>query len=301
MLTAQLQHPRVRIEDIRRIGISAGCLAHQQRYLTAHIRVALEIVQHHQYIPALSQIGLRYRHRGVGCILQHGRAVVVECREDDRIFHRASAQELAVDVLDLLFGLAYRRIDAEHIPAALVQYRIQRDLRLACLFVSDYELSLTAPYRIEHIYAGDAGMQRARHGGSVHDGDGRALDGDIRQLSQPLARELVLSEDIHDMTYGERRVLHGKFLSRSQHPVADMYPPIHARERDEHAVLPHRVYISLGVVAYEHMLKICRIVQTYCLHDILAHERYPADPVGVGALLYLCDLSVDHIADRMLH
>jgi hypothetical protein len=81
-------------------------------------------------------------------------------------------------------------IDAQDIPAALVEDRVDRDGGLARLPVTENQLALAAPdgnERIDHL---QAGLKRHGDRRAVHDGRGGAFDGQaLAGLRQPVAIE----------------------------------------------------------------------------------------------------------------
>ena len=144
-------------------------------------------------------------------------------------------------------------------------------------------------------------MQRAGDGDAVHNGDGLTLQRDIPQGLQPLTGQLILPEDIDDMTGGKGGILHRKFPAGGGHTVAYLHLAVHAGQRNQHTVLPHGVYVSLGVVPDKDTLKIGCMIQPRCFHNVFPHQAYPAGIIGIAAGLYICDLPVDRTADGLLH
>ena len=137
--------------------------------------------------------------------------------------------------------------------------------------------------------------------GAVHDGDRLALNGNVPQLIQPLSGQLILTEDIHDMSHRQGGILGGELLARCHHLIADLDLSADAGQCDQDAILPHGIDIALCMVAHQNPLKIAYIVQSGSFHDILSHKAHAACTVCICTSLDLCDLFVDHAVNRMLH
>ena len=75
----------------------------------------------------------------------------MEGRKDQRIFHGALSHQIVIELLYQLFRLIDRCVDTDHVLIFLVDDRIQSDLGLSCLLISDDELSLSKADGVDQV------------------------------------------------------------------------------------------------------------------------------------------------------
>src|ERR1700722_10056301 len=135
-----------------------------------------QIVVYDQYIAALLHEVLSDAGGGIGSHVAQTRCIAARGDHDDGVYHRAMLAQCRDHLGDPGLALTDGAIDAQHILAALVDDRIQRNGRLTGLTIAEYQFALTAPDRDQRIDDLQTRLQRFRDRRALHDRWRRTLD-----------------------------------------------------------------------------------------------------------------------------
>ena len=151
------------VEDVTGEGLAARRPSEQETELSIGIRVLREVVVDEQRVLALVQEVLAHRTPGERGHPLDRRCLLGGRRDDDRVLHRAGIAQPLDHLRDRRALLADRDVHADHVPATLVQDRVDRDRRLAGRAVSDDQLALAAADRDHRVDRLQARLQRLLH------------------------------------------------------------------------------------------------------------------------------------------
>src|SRR6478672_1192272 len=187
-LGATLEEPRVQVEDVTRVGLTARRTAQQQRHGAVGLGLLAQVVEDDEDVLALVHPVLADGRTGVGREVLEARRVGRGGRDDGGVLQRAGLFERAADRRDGRALLADGDVDAADLGvrvaglpvALLVDDRVDRDRRLAGLAVADDELALAAADRRHRVDRLDAGLQRLVHRLALHDIGRLQLEGATR-------------------------------------------------------------------------------------------------------------------------
>ena len=187
-LRSPLQQTAVAVEHVPGIGFATGWTPHQQRQLTVGDGLLRQIVVHDQSVlPLVHEV---FGNGGPGVrsdVLQ--RSGVRRGRgHDDRVVHRPGSSQRFGHRSHVGGTLSARDVDADDIPALLIDDRIDRDSCLAGLAVADDQFALTATDGGHGVDGLDPGLERLLHGLATSDAgrgefDRAGLAGDDRSLA----------------------------------------------------------------------------------------------------------------------
>jgi hypothetical protein len=221
-----LEQARVEVEDIARVGLASGWALQQQRYLAIGPRVLGEVVVDDEYVAAALHEVLGHGRAGVGGEVLERRRLRGGGVHDDRVFHRAVLVERGDRLCDLRVLLPDLHEDADHVAAALVDDRVEREGALARGAVTDDQLPLTAPERHHRVDRLHARLERLV---DVHAGDD--VGGDalhrvrLRRRDRAALVERV-TEGVHDAADQRLADRHGGDRAGGLDLVALLHPLI---------------------------------------------------------------------------
>ena len=153
----------MKVEDVPGKRLAAGRPSQQEAELSIGIRVLREVVVDEQRVLALVEEVLAHRTSGERGHPFDRRCLLGGRRDDDRVLHRTGVAQPLDHLRDRRALLADRDVDADHVPAPLVQDRVDRNRRLAGRAVADDELALPAADRNHRVDRLQAGLQRLLH------------------------------------------------------------------------------------------------------------------------------------------
>ncbi len=196
-----------------------------------------QVVVHDQHVTALLHEIFRDAGRGIRRDVGQAGRVVALGHDDDGVFHRAVLAQVRDGLGDRRGALADRAIHAQHILAALVEYRVDRNRSLAGLSIPKNQLALAAPDRDQRIDHLDAGLQRHRDGRTIHDVrrgtlDRQSLVGDHRPLAVERTADRI--HDAADHAVADRHIHH---MAAALDLVAGVQMPVVAKQHDADLVL----------------------------------------------------------------
>ena len=113
---------------------------------------------------------------GIRCDVLQRSMLTCSGRNYDGMVHRAVLYQGLLDLDYRRVLLTDRNIDAYAVLAVLVDHGIYSNRCLACLTVSDDQLSLAPSYREHRVDLEDTRFERSVYRLSVYDGWGRRLD-----------------------------------------------------------------------------------------------------------------------------
>src|SRR5262249_36914074 len=151
-----------------------------------------------------------------GIVLQRRRVAAVGA-DNDGVVHRAGVLEVLYDAGDVGLLLADGDVDADDPLAALVDDRVQRDLRLAGLAVADDQLALAAADRRHGVNRLDAGLQGHLDRLATSDARRGRFDGPAVRRDRLAAAVARVAQRVHDAP---------------QHRLADRHLQQRARRAD---------------------------------------------------------------------
>ena len=240
-----------------------------------------------------------FAHGGRG----EGRDVLHRCgfagrgRDDDAVLHGAVVRQRFHHLRDRRAFLPDRAVNANHVPALLIQNRVEDDGGLAGLAVADDQFALPAPDRNHRINGLDAGLHRLAHGLAIHHARGNALERvALVRLHRAFAVQR-LPERIHHAPDHSLAHRHGHNSVRALHRVA---------------------FADLGVVAEQHradliFLEVQRdaehavrefqhfaghaAVQAVNARDAVADGNHRADFLHRDCLLIVLDLLAQYLCN----
>ena len=225
------------VEDVARERLTAGRPAKEQRQLPVRVRVLREVVVDQERVLAVVEEVLPHRAAGERRHpLDRGRLLRGR-GHDDRVVHRALLAQLLDDLRDRRALLAHRDVDADHVAAALVQDRVDRDRGLARRAVADDELALPASDRDHRVDRLQAGLERLLHRLPADDARGLELErAALGGIDRAEAVERV-AERVDDAA--EQRIAdgHAHDLARAADRLALLDALPLAEERDADVVL----------------------------------------------------------------
>ena len=167
------------------------------------VRMGLQVVDDDQHVLLfLAHILLCHRQGRIGGKIRYGRFVVVEGGHHQGIVHGSPGSQLLIELLQHFLGLIDSHIDTEHVPSLLVHDGVQGNLGLACLLISDDQLTLSEADGIDQVDTRDTRIKRTVYRTTLHDGDRLCLDGDFFQIRELLAHQQIRSEDIGHVADG---------------------------------------------------------------------------------------------------
>ena len=142
----------MKVEYIARIGLPARRTTQQQAKLAIRDRMFAQVVINAKRVLAVL-VHEKLGHRGTGIRrdILHRRTRTGTGRHYHRVIHRPVLAKDRGDLGDRRFLLADSDVNTDHIPALLIDYRIEPDRRLARLAVTDDQLPLTLADRDHRI------------------------------------------------------------------------------------------------------------------------------------------------------
>lgn len=168
-LRGSLEQSGVQIEDISGVCLSSRGASQQERHLTVGIRMLREVVVDDEYVFALEHEVFPHGDSCEWSKPLHSGGCRGSGGDDDRVFHRSGFLELFGDRDDLRILLSDCDVDAFHIFSSLIQDRVDGDLSLSGLPISDDELPLPSSDRHKRIKRLDSGLERLMHRFPAHD------------------------------------------------------------------------------------------------------------------------------------
>ncbi len=174
-LDAALEQPRVQVEDVAGVRLTARRTPQQQRHLTVRVGVLGEVVVDAERVLALVGEVLGHRGAGVGRHELDRRRLVGGRGDDDRVVHRAGFLERLHQLHDRRHALADRDVDGDDVLVLVVDDRVDRDRGLAGLAVADDQLALAAADRDHRVDRLEPGLHRLGDALSLDDAGGLEL------------------------------------------------------------------------------------------------------------------------------
>ena len=260
----------MQIEDVAGIGLASGRTVQQQRDLAVGHGLLGQIVIDDQHVAALVHEILAHRRAGIGREIQHRRRLGGVGAHDDGIVHRPALFKPVHDRGHGRLLLSDRNIDTDHVLAALVEDRVDRDRGFAGLAVADDQLALAAADRDQRVDRLDAGHHRNGHRSALDDAGRRTFD-----RTGALGTDLALAVDgtAERVDHAaEHRLAHGHLhhAAGAQDGIALAHIVIVAEKRHADAALAQ---------VHDHAAQRAAESQHLTGHDI-AETRDAADTVG---------------------
>src|SRR5574337_529834 len=172
-----LQKARVQVEDIARIGLTAGRPTQQERELAIGLGMLGQVVVDAQGVTTgVSEI-LAYRAAGIGGDILERRQFGGSSRNNRSVGHSPGLFQRLDHLGDGGPLLTDRHIDTEDVFTLLVDNGVDGDCRLAGLPVADDQLALSPSDRNHGIDGLDASLKRLLNRSAVYHPGGQPLNG----------------------------------------------------------------------------------------------------------------------------
>ena len=288
-LARALEQPRVQVEDVARERLAARRAAEQQRQLAVRVGVLREVVVDDERVLAVVEEVLAHRAAGERRHPLDRRRLLRGRGDDDRVLHRARVAQPLDHLRDRRALLPDRDVDADHVPAALVQDRVDRDRGLAGRAVADDQLALAAADRDHRVDRLEARLQRLLHGLALDHARRLELERPaLRRLDRPLAVERV-AERVDDAAEQPLADRHAHDLAGAAHRLAllDVLPL--AEERDADVVLLEVERDADDAVLELEPLERDAVLEAVDAGDAVADLEHGADLGEVGLDVELLD------------
>src|SRR6185369_4697257 len=159
-----------------RVGFAPRRAAQQQGELTVGDGLLGEVIVDDQGVLAGIAEELAHGDAGVGGDELERRRLGSGGGDDDGVIHGAVLFQLGNNLGDRGALLADGDVDADHVPALLVDDGVDGDGGLAGLTVADDQLALTAPDRNHGVDRLEAGLHRLMHRLTLDDAGGLHFD-----------------------------------------------------------------------------------------------------------------------------
>src|ERR1700733_5113690 len=227
----------------------------------------------------------------------HRRRFARRRSDHDAVLHRAVVRQRFYHLRDRRALLADGAVDANHVPALLIQNRVEDDGGLAGLAVADDQFALPTPNRYHRINGLDAGLHRLAHRLAIdytwsNSFQRVALVG----LHGPFAVQR-LPERIHHAPNHPLANRHGHNSVRALHRIAFTNLGVVAQQhRTDLIFFQVQGDAEYAVREFQHFARHAP-VQTVNARDAVADGNHRADLLHRDRLLIIFDLLAQYLGD----